>query len=184
MTYRPGGSSCVGVSRPSPVTLPVRPIASALPAPPFYPSDPMTRRPALLLSLVLALFVAAGCSNEIDESTRPSNLAGTYTLSTYDGRVLPALIGSDRAGDYVVTAGSFVLNADHTWSEEYNVVHRLGTQQDIQTSLGAGSWSQVREYSYMLFNDRQNAYQFSGTASGRTLTINSVAGGRLVYLRD
>ncbi len=184
MTYRPGGSSYVGASRPIPVTLPVRPFATALPGPPFHPSDPMTRRPARLLSLVLALFVSAACSNEIDESTRPSNLAGTYTLASYDGRPLPALIASDRTGDVVVTAGSFVLGADRTWSEEYNVVRRLGAQQDIATSLGSGSWSQVREYSYMLFNDRENGYQFSGTASGRTLTLNNTAGARLVYLRD
>jgi hypothetical protein len=184
MTYHPGGSSYEEATRPRPVTLPARLIAAVLPTLPFHPSDAMTRRPALLLSLVLALFVSAACTNEIDESTRPSNLAGTYTLSSYDGRALPALVGSDRAGDYVVTAGSFVLRADHRWSEEYNVVHRLGTQQNIETTLGAGSWSQVRESSYMLFNDRENAYQFSGTASGRTLTLNNVAGARLVYLRD
>ena len=137
------------------------------------------RRLALCLSLSLAV---VGCSTEIDTSTRPDNVVGTYRLVTWGGQPLPTTIRSDSTGRAQVLSGELTLSADRSWTET--------TQVKVTPAVGAvttapvvsrGNWSFVRDYAYMLFNDKTQGYQFSGMAAGGGITLDLVSGAKLVY---
>jgi ABC-type phosphate transport system substrate-binding protein len=137
------------------------------------------RRFAALLAVV---FLAA-CTNEIDQSTRPTSVAGSYQLRSYSGRSLPALVSTDSTGVLEITGGSLVIGADQSWSEtqEYrltkNGVARLA-------SVGSsGSWLFLRDFAFMLFNDKVFNYQFSGTAAGGSVTLELDNGTSMVFAR-
>lgn len=135
------------------------------------------------LAALFALTILAACSSEIDESTRPENIVGEYRLVTYGGATLPATRQVETATVQVL-AGDLVLTSDGSWTETLTLRSTTGTGAS-QTILekGAGSWSVVREYAYLSFNDKLNKYAFSGLASGRTIVLQSADGAELVYRR-
>ena len=132
--------------------------------------------------VLLALVALSACNNEIDQSTRPDNIVGSYHLVTWGGRALPATIRSDSVVVQVLD-GTLVLASDHEWSETISVktTRNGNTQVDAVTSFG--SWNNIRPSAYIAFNDKVNLYQFSGTAAGSTIVLNTVAGDELVYVR-
>ena len=133
-----------------------------------------------LVALIVVIFLAA-CTTEIDQSTRPSSVIGTYQLRSYGGRTLPAVIASDVNGVTEVVGGQLVIGADQTWT--YTVDQRLTKGPNVKsTSFGSsGSWSLVRDYASITFNDKIYGYQFTGVAAGRTVTLDFNDGSSLVY---
>ena len=139
------------------------------------------RRIALLLGLATLL---GGCSKEIDQSTRPENVVGTYTLLTYAGKTLPFVVRSDSVATLTLVAAELSVNSDHTWTETDHVrVTSIGSNQ-IQPFVSSGDWSLVSEQAYMIFNDRTAGYQFTGVAAGGSITLETVAGNQLVFRHD
>lgn len=137
------------------------------------------RRPLALI----ALLVLAACTNEIDQSTRPQNIIGSYQLLSYGGKTLPATIRADSL-TVVVQAGTLVLNADRTWTESVDMTTSLrGTIIRSGSVGGAGTWAQVRQFAYLIFNDTVNGYQFSGLAAGGDVVLDNVGGEQLIYRR-
>ena len=137
------------------------------------------RRPLALI----ALLVLAACTNEIDQSTRPQNIIGSYHLLSYGGKTLPATIRADSL-TVVVQAGTLVLNADRTWTESVDMTTSLrGTIIRSGSVGGAGTWAQVRQFAYLVFNDTVNGYQFSGLAAGGDVVLDNVGGEQLIYRR-
>ena len=137
------------------------------------------RRFAALLAVV---FLAA-CTSEIEQSTRPETVMGTYQLRTYGGRPLPALISVDTAGVLEVVGGELTIGADQSWSETVNFRLTKGTQIQSTTFGSSGSWVFLRDFAYMVFNDKVDNYQFTGTAAGGTVTLDLANGNSLVYGR-
>jgi hypothetical protein len=137
------------------------------------------RRFAALVAVVLL----GACSTEIEQSTRPNEVAGTYQLRTYAGRSLPALVNTDSAGVLEVTSGELVIGSDNSWSESQTF--RLTKNAKVQTaSTGtSGSWVFLRDNAYMVFNDKVLQYQFTGTVAGGTVRLDLVNGNALVYTR-
>jgi hypothetical protein len=134
-----------------------------------------------LLALAALLFTAA-CNNEIDQSTRPDNLTGTYHLVTYGGTLLPVPIRADSV-KLEVLSGVLLVNADGTWSETLGIRTSFKGNTNVENVINAGTWSNVREVAYMSFYDKVNGYAFSGTGSGGTIVLNTVSGDQLVYRR-
>ena len=134
-----------------------------------------------LLALA-AVFLLAACNNEIDQSTRPDNLTGTYKLVTYGGTLLPVTIRSDSV-KVEVLSGQLIINPDATWSEALGVKTSYKGNSNVDNVISAGSWSNVRDIAYMSFYDKVNGYSFSGTGSGGTIVLNTVSGDQLVYRR-
>lgn len=132
------------------------------------------------LCLLLALALVAGCTNEIDQSTRPENIVGTYQLVSFAGARLPARIRTDSVVTDVIS-GRLVLNADATWSETVEVTSRFRGQTQTLPSVSSGQWSLLRDYAYITFNDVVNGYTFTGTASGGSVVVETVSGQLLVY---
>ncbi|HEV7991602.1 MAG TPA: hypothetical protein VGP25_07235 [Gemmatimonadaceae bacterium] len=135
------------------------------------------------IAALLAVVFLAACTREIEQSTRPDAIVGTYQLHTYGGRSLPALVSTDTAGVWEVTSGELVLGSDQSWTETVN--YRLTKGAKVQTaSFGSsGSWAFIRDYAFMVFNDKVDNYQFSGTAAGGSVTLELVNGNALVYKR-
>jgi hypothetical protein len=135
------------------------------------------------LAALLAVVLLTACTNEIDQSTRPSSVVGTYQLRTYGGRSLPAVVSSDQAGVTEVVSGELVIGADQTWTETRIIRFTQGTTSQALTFGTSGSWVFLRDYAYMQFNDKVYAYQFTGTAAGGSVTLNLNDGNAVVYSR-
>jgi hypothetical protein len=78
------------------------------------------RRLALYGMLAMAMAVA-GCGDD-DETTEPTNIAGTYTLRTIDGAALPFTLFTAAQNDGTkreVTGGTVTLEADGTYSDVF-----------------------------------------------------------------
>ena len=131
---------------------------------------------------LLALTILGACAYEIDESTRPENVAGTYLLVTYGGVALPATLRKDTVTVQVL-AGTLALTPDGSWTEAITFKSTTGTVSRTVFDKGAGSWTIVREIAYLAFTDKLNGYRFSGTASGRTIVLQSSSGAEMVYRR-
>ena len=135
------------------------------------------RRFAALLAVVLV----AACSSEIDTSTRPEEIVGTYQLRRYGGQALPALVSTDQPGAMELLSGELVIDADKSWTESrvYRVTEGGVSQQfDFGSS---GSWTLLGEGALMQFNDQERGYQFTGTAAGGSVTLNLNDGATVIY---
>lgn len=137
------------------------------------------RRIPLLLALALLL---SSCMSEIDQSTRPENVAGSYQLVSFGGTTLPARVRADSVTIDVIS-GRLELNRDATWSETLETTSTFRGQTQTLPSSTSGRWSLLRDFAYISFKDIINGYTFSGTASGGTVIMETVAGKRLVYRR-
>lgn len=133
-------------------------------------------------SAALALVILGACTNEIDESTRPENIAGNYHLVTYGGAPLPAVRQVDTFTVRILS-GDLVLTTDRAWTETLTLTSTIPGNTQTFTEIGSGSWTIIRDYAYLAFNDQRNAYQFSGTASGRTIVLQSSDGAEMIYRR-
>jgi hypothetical protein len=131
---------------------------------------------------LFALAAVSACSSEIDQSTRPNNIVGSYQLVSFGGTVLPATIRADSVNLQVID-GTLTLASDGAWSEVISVQSRAGGVTQVLATTTFGSWNNVRPTAYISFFDRVNSYQFSGTASGGTVVLNTVNGEQLVYRR-
>ena len=131
---------------------------------------------------LLAFAALGACTNEIDQSTRPDNIVGTYHLVTYGGTNLPATIRADSI-NLQVLEGTLILDSAGEWSETVSIQAQAGGVTQVQAVTTFGNWNNIREIAYISFYDKTNSYQFSGTASGATIVLNTVSGNQLIYRR-
>ena len=166
MTYRPPYASNLSTDAPPPTPVP------------NIGQEARLKRSAA----VAVLAILGACTNDIDQSTRPDNVAGTYHLSTYAGAALPTTRQVDTLTVQVVS-GELILGTDYTWTEALTLRPTTSTTSQTFTELGAGTWNIIRDYAYIAFTDKKNAYQFSGVASGRTIVLQSANGAQMIYRR-
>jgi hypothetical protein len=137
------------------------------------------RRIAALLAAVLL----TACTNEIDTSTRASSVVGTYQLRSYGGRTLPTLISTDESGTTELMSGELVIGADKSWTETRVLRHtQAGVAQQIVFG-SAGSWTFLRDFADMQFNDKVLNYQFTGVAAGGSVSLSLNDGNVVIYSR-
>jgi hypothetical protein len=137
------------------------------------------RRFAALLAAVLV----TACTPELDTSTRPGSVVGTYQLRSYGGRPLPTQTSADEDGTTELLSGELVIGSDKSWTETRT--YRYSQSGSVQQlSFGsAGSWVYLREGADMQFNDKVLGYPFTGTAAGGSVTLNLNDGYTLIYAR-
>jgi hypothetical protein len=131
---------------------------------------------------LLAIVALGACNQEIDQSTRPDNIVGSYHLVSFGGTILPATIRADSVNLQVLD-GTLTLASDGQWSETISLQVRSAGATQVQAVTSFGNWNNIREVAYISFFDKANNYQFSGTASGATIVLNTVNGEQLVYRR-
>ena len=134
------------------------------------------------LAALLAAVLLTACSNEIDTSTRPTSVVGTYQLRSYGGRQLPTQVSSDQGMVMELLSGELVIDDDKSWTETrvYRVTESGAVQQVAFGS--AGSWA-LLDFASMQFNDKVLGYQFTGTAAGGSVTLNLNDGNTVIYSR-
>lgn len=135
------------------------------------------------LAALLAAVILTACTNEIDQSTRPTAVVGSYQLKAYGGRSLPVQVTSDANGTMEILSGELVIGSDKSWTESR--LYRY-TESGVvqQVSFGsAGSWVFLRDGADMQFNDKVLGYQFTGTAAGGSVTLNLNDGNTVIYSR-
>jgi hypothetical protein len=131
---------------------------------------------------LLAVTALCACTNEIDQSTRPDNIVGTYHLQSWGGIPLPTVIRADSVTEQVLD-GELILASDGSWSEVLSVEVTSAGVTQTQAVTTFGSWNNIREFAFISFFDKANNYQFTGTAAGATVVVNTVDGAQLVYRR-
>jgi hypothetical protein len=80
-----------------------------------------------MMSAVLCL----ACADDGPTDAPPPSPVGSYQLVRYDGAMLPAVVGEDRANPDRVLAGSLVLNADGSCSQSRTL---LRTRDGVTTT--------------------------------------------------
>ena len=133
------------------------------------------------LAALLAVLLVTACSNEIDTSTRPEAVVGSYQLRSYGGQKLPTVISADQNGTAELLSGELVIAADRSWTESRVYRYTLGGTAQQITFGSNGSWMLTRDGAYMEFNDKVLGYQFTGTAAGGSLTLNLNDGATAIY---
>ena len=135
------------------------------------------------IASLLALVALTACSTDIDQSTRPDNIAGTYHLASLGGAPLPVPTTIDST-TFQLVSGELLMTANGMWTEElaFTTLSPTGVTQAV-TSSGAGSWIILREQAYIAFMDRLNGYSFSGVGSGNQIVLETIGGQRMVYRR-
>ena len=129
----------------------------------------------------LTVVLLAACNTEIDGSTSPSSVIGTYELRTYGGRSLPTVVSSDAGGVTEVVSGELVIASDNSWSETRT--YRLTESGTASTAsfVNEGSWTYERDQASMQFNLPALQSQFTGIAAGGTVTLSMSDGSTVVY---
>ena len=133
------------------------------------------------LAALLAVLLVAACSNEIDTSTRPEAVIGSYQLRAYGGQKLPTVVSVDQNGTAELLSGELVIGADRSWTESRVYRYTLGGSSQQITFGSNGSWALTRDGAFMEFNDKVLGYQFTGTAAGGSLTLNLNDGATAIY---
>lgn len=133
------------------------------------------------LATLAAALVLSGCTNEIDQSTRPTSVIGTYTLLRYGGTPLPSQVSSDAGGVTEVVGGELVIKPDRSWNERLDYRLSKGAFTQTVSFQNSGSWSILSEQAHMNFNDVTNSYQFTGIAAGGTVTLDLGNGTTMQY---
>ncbi|HEX7981734.1 MAG TPA: hypothetical protein VF461_24215 [Gemmatimonadaceae bacterium] len=130
---------------------------------------------------LLAVVLLAACNTEIDQSTSPSSVVGTYELRSYGGRSLPTVVSTDAGGVTEVLSGELVIGADNSWSETRT--YRLTASDTSQTAsfVNTGSWTYERDLASMQFNLPALQTQFTGIAAGGSVTLSMSDGATVVY---
>ena len=135
------------------------------------------------LAAILGLAALAACNTDVDQSTRPDNIAGTYHLASLGGAPLPVPVAIDSTS-FQLESGELVMTADGSWTESltFTTVSRTGGRQATMSS-GGGTWIILRDQAYIAFMDRLNSYSFSGVGSGNQIVLRNLRDEAMVYRR-
>ena len=135
------------------------------------------------LTAILGLAALTACSTDIDQSTRPDHIVGTYHLATVGGVPLPVSATVDSVSVQLLSGG-LVMTVDGKWTESlaFTRVSPQGVRQ-IATSSGAGTWFILRDQAYIAFKDQLKGYSFSGVGSGYMIVLQTAGGQEMVYRR-
>lgn len=139
----------------------------------------------LRFAALLATMLLAACTNEIDTSTRPESVVGSYALRSYGGQTLPTQLTADSLGTTELVSGELVIGADKSWSET-RVYRFIQGGVGQQYAFGSyGSWVFLSSGAAdMQFNDKALDYQFTGTAAGGSVTLALSDGAIAIYSRQ
>jgi hypothetical protein len=136
------------------------------------------------LSLLLSALVLLGCGGSDSEplglGPTDTNVAGSYALTSSNGRPLPvvAFVTSDEEWD--MTSDTFVIAGDNTWNETTNyLVTSLSTGSTRTTSSqSVGTYSIAN--AQINFTITQGKQTFSGSVTGSYLSV-LFNGGHFIY---
>jgi len=127
-----------------------------------------------LLATISAIALLAGCSGSYGSDPGATSQVGTYALLTVNGAALPATTQNDATIKTEILSGTFVVNADETFSEsrQGRITLAGGTPQLI-TATQTGSWTTSGTQLSFVSGTTQNPVIFTGTYANGILTYTS-----------
>ena len=124
-----------------------------------------------ILLIGITIILAACGSDVVSLPSTPTSISGSYQLRTVDGHDLPALVL--EVGEYQASllSGTLTLNANSTYTFEFNV--RLDETGNPRTTTvsEAGSWNLTRDS--ITLAATAGAVARTGTVSGNVITLES-----------
>ena len=117
----------------------------------------------LLVPILFGLFVGCG-----GDATGPEAVAGNYTLRTVNGQDLPVVIVQVLDEKIEVTAGSWRINSDNTFSTSLTLATTTGGTTTSETGSNNGTYTLSGSAITFTFPDASTS---SGSISGNTLTV-------------
>ena len=121
----------------------------------------------LLMGMLLAVSVSA-CGDGPSGLTATSGHAGTYTLRTINGQVLPTTIDSDATARLDVASGSVTLRADGTFTDQTEFRLVSGTSTTTETDVITGTYT--RTGGTVTFSPSDGGTYSMSFTGGNTLT--------------
>ena len=88
------------------------------------------------LTVALAVSLLTGCG----DATGPEGIAGNYTLRTVNGQELPVIIIQVLDEKIEVTAGSWRINSDETFSTSLTLATTTGGTTTSETGTNTGTY--------------------------------------------
>ena len=142
------------------------------------------RRAALLVSALVVL----GCSSDnSDELTLPltdADVAGTYSLTSSNGRSLPFTVLLTADEQWVITSDQFVIGADNTWSETTNYeITALSTGGTRTSSTQASGGYAISSGQIKFTMTAGGTTSFTGSVTGNILSL-LFNGGHFLYSKS
>ena len=114
-------------------------------------------RPLAVLALAAAVATLAACGGDSKGVTGPTNVSGTYSLSTIDGSGLPYTVPNNPDHTIVIQSGTVTLGSDHSYTIGGTGTSDGGAPQQVIADAG------------------------TYTLSGSTVTFTSTSHSALVY---
>jgi hypothetical protein len=129
-------------------------------------------RPALLAAISM-IALLSGCSST-DSNGPGTSAIGTYALVSVNGSALPATTQNDATIKTEILSGTFVVNADESFSEsrQGRITLNGGTPSPI-TATQTGTWTVSGTELSFVSGTTQNPVIFNGTYAAGTLTYTS-----------
>jgi hypothetical protein len=138
-------------------------------------------RTLVRLGAVAAIVVGVACAGD---SSGPKTPDGNYSISTINGKPLPATLVSDGAFSVAVSNGSLALTGDGKYTAVITQVWTVPGDVSTYVDTTKGTW--VLNGASVDFTDGADGTKQSATWSGSQLTMNIVEGSvttSLVYTR-
>ena len=140
--------------------------------------------------LLLLSTLAAACLSAPTDATPPldptdANVAGSFSLTTINGGVLPVLVSITSVQESDLTSDTVSIASDGTWSEA--TVLRVTQLSDNTTSTSvtviSGTYTIANQQINFLQTSAGGSLAFAGSVKGDRLTI-VYAGSQFVYARS
>ena len=138
------------------------------------------------LSYLAAILALLGCGHDSEEPTlapTDANVAGSYALSTANGRLLPIIVSLTADAEWDLSADNFVISTDNTWTDTTTYAVKSFTAGTVTTQQTGATGT------YAIANGQINftmitggTATFSGSVTGNTLSL-LFNGGHFVYSR-
>jgi hypothetical protein len=132
-------------------------------------------RTILLLGVALSL---AACGSDAPVGPTPTNVAGTYQLTTFDGNELPVTVVDLGAYRIELTAGTLALDAGGGYSMDFDL--RILDSGNTRSTADHASGTWTADGQTITLVDSQSGSPRGGTISGDTVTLENIT---LVFVR-
>jgi len=132
-------------------------------------------RTILLLGVALTL---AACGRDSSVGPKPTDITGTYQLTTFDGNELPVTVVDLGAYQIQLTADTLVLDSDGSYSMDFD--YRILDSGNTRSAADHASGTWTADGQTITLVDSPSGSPQSGTISGDTVTLEAFT---LVFVR-
>lgn len=125
-------------------------------------------RPIVALAFAAAVATLAACGSDNNNGTGPTDVTGTYSVSTIDGNSLPYTVPNNPDHTIVVQSGTVTLGSDHSYTIGGSGTSDGGATQQVLADAGTYS---VSGSTVTFTSTTHSGGIYTATATSSTLTV-------------